>query len=101
MFTKSGNPALNNSSSASRIVSSSRNLNIQIHTLVIQGSDRITKLKEKIEGMQITIEKEKTSQLEQINKRLESLDEKLKNTVDTRNSALGAMSSNVAFKSKV
>ena len=47
--------------------------------------------------MQITIEKEKTNQLEQINKRLESLDEKLKNTIDTRNSALGNMSTNASF----
>lgn len=47
--------------------------------------------------MQISIEREKANQLEQINKRLESLDEKLKNTVDSRNAVLGAMAGNVHF----
>jgi hypothetical protein len=63
----------------------------------MQGGDRISRLKEKIDGMQISIEREKANQLEQINKRLESLDEKIKSTVDTRNAVLGAMSGNVYY----
>lgn len=45
--------------------------------------------------MHVTIEKEKTTQLEQINRRLETLDEKIKHTVDTRNSVISTMSNDV------
>lgn len=59
------------------------------------NNDRIARLKEKIDGMHVTIEKEKTSQLEQINRRLEALDEKIKHTVDARNSIMGSMANDV------
>ena len=66
-----------------------------MNIIIVQSSDRIAKLKEKIDGIQISIEKEKTNQLEQINSRIETLDERLKNTIDSRAATIGAMSNDV------
>ena len=68
--------------------------------MLVQSNDRIVKLKEKIDGIQVSIEKEKSTQLEQINNRLESLDEKLKHTVDSRGSAISSMASDVIMKAE-
>ncbi len=68
--------------------------------VVVQGSDRIARLKEKIDGMQVTIEKEKVGQVERINARLGSFDERLRETVETRNAAIGAIASDVLSDSK-
>jgi hypothetical protein len=59
------------------------------------NTDRIVKLKEKIDGIQVTIEKEKANQLEQINSRIEELDENLKHTIDSRTATIGSMTTDV------
>ena len=66
-------------------------------TLVSPTSDRISKLKEKIEGIQISMEKEKSTQFEQVNGRILALEDKVKQTVDSRNSAFGSLSHDVNY----
>jgi len=63
--------------------------------IIVQNSDRITKLKEKIDGIQTSIEKEKTNQLEQIHSRIETIDERLKHTIDSRAATIGTMANDV------
>ena len=43
----------------------------------------------------MSIEQEKANQLEQINNRIEVLDERLKNTIDTRAATIGTMANDV------
>ena len=61
----------------------------------MQNSDRISRLKDKIDGIETSIEKEKVKQLERINSHLEAIDEKLKHTIEGRNYTIDSMSGEV------
>lgn len=61
----------------------------------MSNTDRIARLKEKIEGVKVTLESKKETKIEKLSKRLDSLDEKLKNSEDTKSTILGSMDSDV------
>ena len=64
---------------------------------IVQSGERIARLKEKIDGIQVSIEREKSSQVDQINAKLEMLDDRVKQTVDARSAAISSLSSEVFF----
>lgn len=67
-------------------------------TVVVYGSERITKLKEKIDRMQTTAENERASQLDRVNSHFQALEDRLKSTMDARNSAIAALDADVRFR---
>ena len=65
--------------------------------VVTQNNDRILKLKEKISGIESTIELEKAKQMERLNSHIEAIDDKLKYTIDERNNSIDSMSNEVLY----
>ena len=95
MFSK-GSVSVLNSSTASGRMSGSVGIRSIRHDAIVQSGERIAKLKEKIDGIQVSIEREKNSQIEQINSHLESLDERLKQAVDARGAVISTLTSEVS-----
>ena len=63
-----------------------------------QSQDRIMRLKQKIEGIQVSIEREKAIQEEQVNSQFETLEDQINQTIDTRSSIIGSLTSEVILK---